>query len=134
MNIYLTARYDRREELEVYAADLVRHGHIVTSRWIHGSHGEAFVDSLTIARYALEDCEDLMAADIVVSFTELSDSGFSRGGRHVEFGLAVAFGKKLCVVGYRENIFHYLPDVVFFQNWSECLDSLTAPRVGTAVK
>jgi hypothetical protein len=40
------------------------------------------------------------------------DSG--RGGRHVEFGAAVATGKRLIVVGHRENLFHHLPGVEFF--------------------
>ncbi|MCE5200820.1 MAG: hypothetical protein ABFD54_05820 [Armatimonadota bacterium] len=127
MNIYLAARYERREELNAYATDLARHGHHVISRWIRGEH--EFVNTETdIIRYALEDCEDLIAADMVISFTEEPRSGHSRGGRHVEFGLAVAFGKKLCVVGYRENVFHYLPEVAFFQTWKDCLESLTKPR------
>ena len=43
--------------------------------------------------FALEDYADVSAADIVVSFTEAPGSGAARGGRHVEFGLALAWDK-----------------------------------------
>jgi hypothetical protein len=46
----------------------------------------------------------------------------------VEFGLAVALGKVLMVVGHRENIFHCLPDVHFYADWFAALDALTAGR------
>jgi hypothetical protein len=49
----------------------------------------------------------LLAAEMVISFT----GGGGKGGRHVEFGLAVAAGKRLVVIGPRENVFHCLPGV-----------------------
>ncbi len=36
-------------------------------------------------------------------------SGYSRGGRHVEAGYALAKGKYLVLVGPRENVFYSLP-------------------------
>lgn len=71
-------------------------GHTITSRWIEGGHQisdaglseEGSVEERE--RFALEDWEDLMEAECVVSFTEEPRSGHSRGGRHVEFGAAVA--------------------------------------------
>lgn len=56
----------------------------------------------------------MRAADLVVSFTEAEDAPASRGGRHVSFGVALALGKRLVVVGHRENVFHTLPQVQFF--------------------
>lgn len=47
-----------------------------------------------------------------------------RGGRHVEFGLAVALGKRLIVIGHRENLFHHLPAVEFFESPQEMMRSL----------
>jgi hypothetical protein len=41
------------------------------------------------------------------------------GGRHVEFGLALAQGKRVIIVGPRENVFHYLlPDAQIFAYWN----------------
>jgi hypothetical protein len=148
MKIYLASRYSRREELCQYRTELQAVGHTVTSRWLNGEHqiddggkpigehGEALVegtlrsgeklsehevstraDALR-AHFVKEDCEDVYAAECVISFTEQPRSPLgTRGGRHVEFGLAVAWGKRLLVVGCRENLFHYLPQVEFCATW-----------------
>lgn len=98
MNVYLAARYERRLELVGYAEDLRDLGHVVTSRWLHGN------DALPVPEQVRMDLEDIDRADAVVSFTE-SPGIYSRGGRHVEFGYALAKGKRLILVGPPENIF-----------------------------
>lgn len=106
MKIYLAARYDRRWEMLGVAATLARAGHDVTSRWIEGGRGD---DPAIIP--AVEDLIHLSQADCLVSFTEDPNRSVpwaARGGRHVEFGVALATGKRLCLVGPRENIFHHL--------------------------
>jgi len=63
--------------------------------------------------------EDVIRADCILCFTEEPTEHVSwaaRGGRHVEFGVALAMGKRLCVVGPRENIFHHLPRVEQFRS------------------
>jgi hypothetical protein len=61
----------------------------------------------------------------VVSFTEQPRAlNGNRGGRHVEFGLAVALNKRLIVVGYRENLFHWLPQVEFVSSWQEAKQAI----------
>jgi hypothetical protein len=133
--IYLAARYSRHLELQTYAADLRAFGHTVTSRWIEGNHqlsdaalkddhGTQGLAETERARFASEDWDDLMAADWCISFTEEPRSGPSRGGRHVEFGAAMATGKRLIVVGHRENVFHCLPNVEFFDDWQEAIGTL----------
>ena len=81
---------------------------------------------------AAEDLEDVLRADCLVSFTEEPAAGVAwaaRGGRHVEFGIALAMGKRLCVVGPRENIFHHLPRVEVFRSLTELIDTFgRAPR------
>ncbi len=126
MKIYLAAQYSRRLELLLYAADLTQIGDIVTARWLVGTHESADNDMSAWSRFAAEDLEDIWAAHAVISFTEPSGTGPSRGGRHVEFGLAMALDKRLIVVGHRENIFHSLPAVEFFPCWDEYLAALTA--------
>lgn len=99
MKIYLAARYERRTELAGYADRLRKLGHVVTSRWLAGNA------ELPVAAQAEMDLADIDEAEVVVSFTE-PPGVYSRGGRHVEFGYALARGKSLVIVGPAENIFH----------------------------
>ncbi len=125
MKIYLASRYSRREELLKYAQDLKAFGIEVTSRWINGNHQidyaglSAEAKAAELQRFAEEDWEDLMAADCCVSFTEEPRSSNSRGGRHVEFGAALARGKQCVVIGPRENVFHCLTSVQIFPSWDD---------------
>jgi hypothetical protein len=71
-------------------------------------------------RFAMEDYADLLKADCTISLMETPRNN-SRGGRHVEFGIAVALGHRLMVVGPRETVFHHLPEVEHFDTWEECV-------------
>lgn len=120
MKIYLAARYTRNEEMQSVAPLLAAHGHIVTSRWHTGAHKmddgiapDSGVGLAQAQRFAGEDLEDLMAASCVISFTEPARTP-TRGGRHVEFGYGLAYEKRMIIVGEREHIFHYLPQVMQF--------------------
>lgn len=139
MRIYLASRYSRFKEMQAYRGDLKTAGHSVTSRWINGDHQIDDAGLSTHAkeseriRFAQEDASDLYAADCVISFTEAPRSSNSRGGRHVEFGMALARGKRVIIVGHRENVFHCLPEVEFFKTWPEALrglDVATRPGFG----
>ena len=114
-----------------YADDLRQMNHEVTSRWIKGEHqvsDAGLSDDGTEEerlRFAMEDWHDLIAAQVCISFTEQPRSELtkaSRGGRHVEFGAALAMQKLCIVVGPRENVFHCLPRVVVYSTWDEALN------------
>jgi nucleoside 2-deoxyribosyltransferase len=142
--IYLAARYSRREELCEYRKELQSLGYFVQSRWLDGQHqisdtgapigdhGEALVESnhpdadTLRTKFALDDWEDVTSADIVISFTEPPRSSANRGGRHVEYGIALANGSRLIIVGYKENIFHWLPSVEFYHTWEDARKGITA--------
>ena len=132
MKIYLASRYSRFREMQGYREELERAGHSITSRWINGDHQ---IDDQGLSlrekeaeriRFASEDRDDLLAADCVVSFTEAPRSSNSRGGRHVEHGMALALGKRTIVVGHRENVFHCLPEVEFFPAWQDARAALSS--------
>jgi len=130
VRIYLAARYSRRAEMQTYAEDLIAAGCTITSRWIYGSH-QISDEGLSLEataidrrRFAEEDYADLISADICISFTEPPRSTNSRGGRHVELGIALGTGKQCIVVGHRENVFHCLPDVAFYATWVEARTAL----------
>ena len=123
MRVYLAARYRRREELRRRAGELAALGHEITSRWIRGGHSASGdLDDPLWAEYARDDFEDVAAADAVVCFLEPNGGG--SGGRHAEFGMALAWGKRVIVVGEPEHLFHTLPSVEPYPTWSEALDAL----------
>jgi nucleoside 2-deoxyribosyltransferase len=143
MKAYLAARYSRHEEMQEYARQLEAIGVQVTSCWINGSHqlmanGEPLgrdreamfeADEPSMrqqrAEFAQQDLQDVLAADVVISFTEQPRQlNSSRGGRHVEFGVAIAAHKWCMVVGYRENVFHNLPQVEFYETWPEAFEAI----------
>jgi hypothetical protein len=133
LKLYLASRYGRRAELLFYAEELNALGHCVTSRWIRGAHEmkDEKPNPQESATWAQEDLEDLIRADALVSFTESpgNQTGRARGGRHVEFGYAMAlndYGKDfpVYVVGPRENVFCCLPCVGQFDKFSDFLDYL----------
>ena len=110
--------------MKEHAKELESTGHIITSRWINGNHQ---IDDKGLSveakkaereRFAVEDMEDLLEADVCISFTETPRSTNSRGGRHVEFGIAIAAGKRCIVVGPRENVFHCLPKIEVYETFS----------------
>lgn len=154
MKIYLAARYSRREELYEYRAQLQEMGHIVQARWLNGEHqlsdtgtpigedGAALVEgqlrsgeklsereqsaraAVLRTKFATDDWEDVNAAECVISFTEAPRSKANRGGRHVEYGIALANRARVIVIGHRENIFHWLPQVEFFETWEQAKGKL----------
>lgn len=126
MRIYLAARYSRREEMCGYAELLRAKGYTVDARWLSPPETvalevESAMEEAPMSGYhfAQEDIEDLDKAGVVVCFTEVSNSPFTRGGRHVEYGYALAKGKTLFIVGPRENVFYCLPQVIRFNTWED---------------
>lgn len=123
MKVYIAARYVRRQEMVEKAAQLMQYGIPVTSRWIGGVHEEDEAPEDVIARFAKEDLDDIARADVLVAFAEEPYTQ-SRGGRHVELGYALALGHTILVVGGRENIFSYLPEIVHAPDWDAALSWL----------
>jgi len=137
LTFYLAARYSRREELCMYRDDLEARGHQVPARWLLGDHqvhgleanraieGDGPVPAARAVLFAEDDISDLLAADVLVAFTDPPRSSTSRGGRHVEFGIALGLrrgtesGPKIFTVGPLENVFYALPDIDgSFDNWA----------------
>lgn len=108
MKVYLAARFGRRAELIELRRTLQHLGWTVTSTWLDITDDEDFDRAGTAAT----DIADLLAADIVLSLTEEpNDPIGKRGGRNVEFGLGLMAKKRMAIIGPRENVFHWLPEV-----------------------
>jgi hypothetical protein len=126
---YFATRYSRHPEMRDYRAELLAAlpDAVVTSRWIDCHEGEldaSFTPEVLGAdpagcwKYGEHDLEDLDEADAIVSFTGPG----GKGGRHIEHGYAIAMrGKRLVLVGPRENIFHCHPRTEAYADWAEFL-------------
>ncbi len=135
MKVYLAARFSRRKEMQGYADELIALGHRVTARWVVGppqsSHHPDEVTGHSLAyeeRVSVEDLKDVADADCIICFSEQPRETNTRGGRHVEFGLAVAAHKRIILVGPRENVFYFLPVVENFPDWAALRAPLASER------
>ena len=138
MKIYLAARYSKNPEMRGVRDVLVSLGHEVTSRWIdcHTDVVGDFTSSFTpavlnerphdCAPLGRHDLDDIDRADWVVSFTYPEGQDGGKGGRHVEFGYGLALGKRMCLVGPRQHIFHTLTEVEHHDTWAGLVIELSS--------
>jgi hypothetical protein len=121
---YLSARWQRRQELSDYRESLVTHKFGVVSRWLDSEERPADPDAAFIynQQAAWVDLADIITSDVFVGFTDFPSCGYYSGGRQVEFGYALSLpDKPICIVGPRENVFHHLPRVKVFESFTEFL-------------
>ncbi len=133
-SVYLAARYSRRLEIATYRAALEEDGWTVTSRWLLGNH-QAENDDLfpgaAAESFAREDLEDVDAAGWFVIFPEAPrEPTTMRGGAHVEYGYALASGKRILIVGPRANVFHCLAHVGRVETFPEARELLALELAG----
>lgn len=122
LSVYLAARFSRKDLMRQYREELAVLGIGVTSRWLDETvPGTVTLDEVA-APYKIKcasmDVRDIEAADVFVFFSEHPESLWPRGGRHVEFGYALALKKPIVVCGPRENVFHWSPGLRFCRTWS----------------
>lgn len=118
MNVYLSARYSRQVELRGYLPMLESAGLDVCSRWLTSKDpasavpiGDADVETTrSWQAVAQRDYADMLCANALIHFSDPPGSAQVGGGRHVEFGIALALGIPIVVVGPREHVFHYIGD------------------------
>ena len=124
INVYLAGRYESmdvmREVREVWGGGKRRA--VVTSRWIDGKHSDATRALSAVA--ATEDLEDIDAAEVLVIWSPREHFRTGRGGRHVEVGYALARGKRIILVGERENVFHHHPAIEQVADWPSAYEAL----------
>lgn len=136
MRIYLAAYTLRAEEMRRVRDRLVAMGHVVTSRWIDKADLKLerattpgdLTDRPEPYREAASEClADLRAAEVLVAFT--GEGG--RGGRHVEFGYALARRMRILIVGPREHLFHTM--AVRYATTERFLEDMYATVTGEVV-
>ncbi len=101
---YIAAPYPLRDEAIALMKQLELQGIEVTSRWLKAP------DEMT-NEAARNTLADVATADLLIAWHPKGWNERGTGGRHVEFGYAVALHKPILLVGERTNIFDYL-DIV----------------------
>lgn len=104
MQVYIAAPYPEREAAIQVMQRLEAAGFGVTSTWLK-EHDEL------ADKYARLDLDDILRSDAVVALNPTVYQNAGTGGRHVEFGYALALNRPIVLVGERSNIFHYLDDI-----------------------
>lgn len=124
--IYLAASYLRGIEMRNYREMLHILGHEVVSSWLnaHEQIGDMELCSYLRNLCAMRDVTDVFSAEVMFFFSE-SPTEVTTGGRHVEFGIALAKGIPIFVIGHKENIFHYLGGPIqHFDDFEEAIAEL----------
>lgn len=107
MRVYIAAPYPERVYAQQVMADLESRGDFeVTSTWLR--HEDKLEDT-----FARLDLADVARADVLVALNPPEYANSGTGGRHVEFGYALALRKPIVMVGAQSNIFHFLDDLYF---------------------
>ena len=105
MIFYLSAKYMYRDALLPIAAKLFMAGHTVQAEWIRGFQDESNTEHEYRKSIAYKDLQDVMACDAFVLFNFPIGDPAPSSGRHVEFGYALATGKRTIVVGSTHCVF-----------------------------
>lgn len=114
MKFYIATR--RQENARPVRDAIEALGHTCTATWIdvtdYGKTKTPENDRDPQQRIdAAAGCvHDVLTADVLISVSE-PDGEKVKGGKHAEFGMALAWGKQLIVMGDREHVFHWLPNV-----------------------
>lgn len=103
MTAYVAGPQQLRDKALALAGRLKELGYAVTSRWLYDD-----VPAADVARACLDD---VRAADVLLLLNPESWGDKGTGGRHVEFGYALALGKQVAILGSVTNDFHRLPGV-----------------------
>lgn len=119
MKIYV-AGHNQKEAISV--ADILQEaGHVITSSWLHedfektGEYTHEQKESI-----ACRDIREIYHSDAIVM---LSSPRRVAGGKFVEFGVAIGYGKKLFLIGARENMLMYFGPINQFSTVEDLLSS-----------
>jgi nucleoside 2-deoxyribosyltransferase len=117
--VYVAAPYPERAAASFVGRALEQAGFVVTASWLHG-------DRPPDATGAALDLADIARADVLVALNPAAWADRGTGGRHVEFGYALALGKRLVLLGARTHVFHELPAVTVVPDVAALVAQLTA--------
>lgn len=119
MKVYIAASYPRIEEATKLGEELEIMGYEVLSYWHQGVERDPSYHS---GQRAIRDMFAVQQCDL---FIELIGDTDSRGGRHCELGLAIAWEKKIILIGTIDDcIFTHLPWIPTMKSVEDLLKKL----------
>jgi hypothetical protein len=119
MTVYIAGPYQTKAECRAIAETLEGAGYEVTSRWLYDSQEDS-------EEAAIVDIVDIERAGALLLYHPAEWAGRGTGGRHVEFGYALARGKRLVILGRAaSNVFHLLSAVERVDTVEEAFPCLT---------
>lgn len=131
MSFYLAASFPRRSEALEIAKEITRETDAkCTARWIHNTY-HTYGNEGQDKKYCQEDLDDVRKGGFLVLLTD-GEKQQSKGGRHTELGIALAFSKPVIIIGPKEQVFHSHPLCVFARDVKEAcviVRALKLPRV-----
>lgn len=137
ISFYICARFGRQEEAREIAEILMDEGHTITSTWIYQEEAEMYEQSPDRDRVLNEaahtDLYEVLEADAILYLSEEPTNEWGRGGRHVEFGIAIGTQKQLFVLGDKENLFHYLDGILFVATVTDLIEYLREETGGSLI-
>ena len=123
MNVYIGARFSMAPEANALAAELKDAKYDIASSWHTDDSEPAWDNPVIQAQRAMRDYTELMGADAFVQLTG-NPREDTRGGQHVELGMAIAWNKVIIVVGQRGHVFHYLETIGHVDHASQVVEGL----------
>ncbi len=104
IKVYIAAPYPERAQAIQLMTALESRQFEITSTWLKAPDEMA-------DEFARLDLEDVARADVLVALNPTEWANNGTGGRHVEFGYALALAKPIVLIGVRSHIFHHLNEV-----------------------
>ena len=135
MKIYIAAPWQKRYRAQEIMRLLEAEGHTVTSTWLKQDDALPSTTNDPVANdgYATLDLDDVAQADMLVALNPPDFEYAGTGGRHVEFGYAIALKKRIVLIGQRSNIFHWLQHVVVYEHVIDFLLAMASKGEGEGV-
>lgn len=121
-SVYVASRFEDKDQAREVRAALAAGGVDCTSRWLEQESKTEANEQDRRRFYAGMDLEDILSADALVLLDPKETHRTGTGGRHVETGYAIAAGRRVLILGARENVFHSLEQVTVH----ETVESLVA--------
>ena len=111
-HVYLAGSWFDKDLIAAEASKFRAAGFIVTSSW-HDNDIPVLkgynTSNNALRDEAIKDLQDILEkSNTLVYYNDLGSEGGSKGGRDVEFGVALVASKAIVIVGPRRNAFHHL--------------------------
>lgn len=120
MKIYIAASLPRYKDAHNLSQKLKQHGHEIVSIW--HKNDKILGDTKADYHSGTKAARDMHGVKNCELFIELVGDNKSRGGRHCELGLALAWDKQIILIGDVDDcIFTHLPILTHIQTIEQFL-------------